>query len=151
MEAAQDKARAVAHYTEQAALAAALDCSKVLVGATLWPYIIRLTYVAKSGNIRTDTHVVQGTIHNTPDGLDLLPEGAEEWVIGIMPASKLIDLEVNRRPQYKRHYEAYLMWRKAKSKGMAVSDMRPWKDYDPVFIDENVQRWLQPVGRYCGD
>lgn len=151
MEAAPDKSRAVAHYTEQAALAAALDCSKVLTGATLWPYIVRLTYVAKEGNIRTDTHVVEASIHNPPDGLDLLPDDAETPVIGIFPAANLIDMEIVRRPTYVRSYEVYLMWRKAKSKGMKVCDMKPWKDYDPVHIDESVRIWVNPFVRYCGD
>lgn len=56
MNPAADKARAVAHYTEQAALAAALNLSRTLENATLWPWVLKLTYTLAGGQV-TSTHM----------------------------------------------------------------------------------------------
>lgn len=134
MNPAVDKARAVAHYTEQAALA-------------VW--VLRLTYTLKGGQV-TSTHIIESGVRQPPNELEYLPAGAEQVTADVFPASRFDDMPVASRPRYAPQYRAFLLWRAAKAIGKRPEDMRPWVDYDPCGKDDRVQSWLRP-GRFLGD
>jgi len=149
METQPDKSRAVAHYTHQAALAAALSAAKTLQHATLWPWVITLRFTLDGAQM-TSTHIVQSTVGNPPDELQFLPAGAEDVFADVFPASRFDDMPLEVRPRYASQYRAFLMWRAAKAIGRPVADMRPWVDFDPIGKHERVESWLRP-GRKLGD
>lgn len=149
MSPAVDKSRAVEHYTHQAALAAALTLSRTLENATLWPWVLRLTYTYQGGQV-TSTHIVESAVRQPPNELDYLPAGAEAVTADVFPASRFDDMPVASRPRYAPQYRAFLLWRAAKAIGKRPEDMRAWVDYDPVGKDDRVQSWLRP-GRFLGD
>lgn len=66
---------------------------------------------------------------------------------GFMPAAI--------RPLYRAAYQAYWLWVRASDKGVAVNDMRPHIDFDPIQLDEDTERWVKPADqcgpRFCGD
>ena len=149
MQQTDTKSRAVEHYTHQAALAKALELSRALENATLWPWVITLRYTF-DGQRQQSVHIVQSTAGNPPDELQLVPDGAENVGADVFPASRFDDMALATRTNYAPQYRAFLMWRAAKAIGRTVADMRPWVDFDPIGNDERVQSWLRP-GRYLGD
>ena len=149
MQQTDTKARAVAHYTHQAALAKALELSRALDNATLWPWVITLRYTL-NGERQQSVHIVQSTAGNPPDELQFVPDGAENVGADVFPASRFDDMDLAVRTNYAPQYRAFLMWRAAKAIGKRPEDMRPWVDFDPIGNDERVQSWLRP-GRYLGD
>lgn len=149
MSPAADKSRAVEHYTREAALAKALELSRTLENATLWPWVLKLTYTLHGGQV-TSTHIVESVIAQPPNELEFLPDGAEAVTADVFPASRFDDMPLPTRARYAPQYRAFLLWRAAKAIGKQVADMRPWVDYDPVGKDERVQSWLRP-GRRLGD
>lgn len=144
-----EKARAVEHYTEQAALAAALALGRKLENATLWPWVLKLTYTLHGGQV-TSTHIVESAVSQPPNELEFLPDGAESVTADVFPASRFDAMSLATRPRYAPQYRAFLLWRAAKAIGKQPCDMRPWVDYDPCGKDERVQSWLRP-GRHLGD
>lgn len=157
MEAAPDKARAAVHYPALAALARSLtmqavEQAKVVQSATIWPWVITIRKVDAQGKAEAvRVWVEQAPAGSYPDPFKMLPEGVDEFTVDMLPASRFDDMAEHVRPRYVVHYKAYLRWRAARALGKTVADMQCWKDYDPVGEDERVQRWLQPIGRYCGD
>lgn len=149
MSPAVDKARAVEHYTREAALAAALTLSRTLENATLWPWVLKLTYTLHGGQV-TSTHIVESAVRQPPNELEYLPAGAEQVTADVFPASRFDDMPLPTRARYAPQYRAFLLWRKAKAMGRSVNDMRPWSDFDPVAHDERVTRWIRPTA-FAGD
>jgi len=149
MNPAADKARAVAHYTEQAALAAALNLSRTLENATLWPWVLKLTYTLAGGQV-TSTHIVESAVRQPPNELEYLPAGAEQVTADVFPASRFDDMPLEVRPRYAPQYRAFLLWRAAKAIGKKPEDMRPWVDYDVVHLDDRVTRWTR-ADCFAGD
>jgi len=149
MNPAVDKARAVAHYTREAALAKALELSRSLENVTLWPWVLKLTYTLAGGQV-TSTHIVESAVRQPPNELEYLPAGAEQVTADVFPASGFDDMPLASRPRYAPQYRAFLLWRAAKAIGKKPEDMRPWVDYHPVGKDDRVQSWLRP-GRFLGD
>lgn len=149
MSPAVDKSRAVEHYTHQAALAAALTLSRTLENATLWPWVLKLTYTLAGGQV-TSTHIVESSVRQPPNELEYLPAGAEAVTADVFPASRFDDMPLPTRARYAPQYRAFLLWRAAKAIGKRPEDMRAWVDYCPVGKDDRVQSWLRP-GRFIGD
>ena len=145
----QDKSRAVEHYTREAALVAALTLSRTLENATLWPWVLKLTYTLAGGQV-TSTHIVESSVRQPPNELEYLPAGAEAVTADVFPASRFDDMPLPTRARYAPQYRAFLLWRAAKAIGKRPEDMRAWVDYDPVGKDDRVQSWLRP-GRFLGD
>jgi hypothetical protein len=106
-------------------------------------WIVTLTYVCADQNRLRPvkvTHVINSCA--APDDLiDLLPDTAEILRSDVFPASKFGSMDESTRYRYKQQYGAYLMWLKACALEMPVGDLRAWTHYDPIFINEQVQRW----------
>ena len=69
----------------------------------------------------------------------------------VFPAIRFDDFAENTRLRYRAQYRAFLMWRKARAADKSPAALVPWVDYDPIAIDETVERWVRPAGRYAGD
>jgi hypothetical protein len=73
----------------------------------------------------------------------------------IFPAQHFDDMNVDARGRYKAEYRAYLLWRQAHAAGLIPADMQPWAEgpsgYDPIAMDERVERWARPGVRFTGD
>lgn len=149
MGAAADKSRAVAHYEALAVQAQALALSRTIERATVWPWVITLRYTL-DGQRQQSVHIVQSAAVSPPDELQFVPDGAENLVADVFPASRFDDMALPTRPNYVQQYRAFLMWRAAHAIGRKPDDMRPWVDYDPIGKDERVSNWLRP-GRDLGD
>jgi hypothetical protein len=118
---------------------------------TLWPWVIKLTYLTASGCTETSTTILQSTAADAPQPEALLPHGAELLRSDVFPATRFENMRADVRDRYKPQYRAFVMWRKARAADKSQAEMQPWVDYDPIAIDESVERWARPVGRYCGD
>ena len=157
MESKTSKADAVLHYSTQAALAKTLAeqaaaMHTVIDRAASLPYVITIRAPdADNAWHCVAMQVVESAPGAIPDPLQLVPPGVDEFSVDMLPASRFEGMPVAIRQRYATQYRAYLMWRKARAIGKALKDMKPWVDHDPIDDDERVQRWLKPIGRYCGD
>ena len=81
----------------------------------------------------------------------MVPDGSTLDGYSVFMAERFQTMPVNARKPWKPHRRAWLMWIRAKDLGMQVSDMQPWLHYDPVQIDEDVERWVHGPGvRFAG-
>ena len=65
------------------------------------------------------------------------------------PMTRTMTADERRRRAWA--YETWLKWLRARELGKTIAGLRPWHDYDPIFIDERVQRWINPGVRCAGD
>lgn len=139
-----------------------LAVARALERCTFYPWIVQVAYrervaypdgstVTEFPRYRERIEVVQATLLDPPDELQFVPEGAEFLRADVFPATRFDDMTPLVRANYKRHYRAFLMWRKAHALGKPVAQLQPWTDYDPVLVDENCERWACPGVRYAGD
>jgi hypothetical protein len=127
-----------------------IPAQSVVAAATYVVWVVELTYL--QDDVQRSTIVVdRAPLSARPQTEELLPAGAELLRAESMPVCRLRDLPVDRRHNYRRHYRAFLMWNRAQDNGMRSDDMVPHVDYDPIAIDEDLQRWVRPLNRYCGD
>lgn len=140
-------------------VATAAQSADILARCTLYPWIVTVHYVrhewrrdgGRAPIFEQRIAVVQGTLADMPDAAAFMPDGAEFHKADVFPAPRFDDMKPEQRQRYRAQYRAFLMWRKAHAFGKTVEQLQPWTDYDPVLIDESVERWAKPFGRYCGD
>lgn len=120
----------------------AIEAGAIIDRATAWPWIIELGYSV--GGVHTRTiQVLLSTVVERPPCEDLLPAGAELGRSVVFPATRFEDMaDTTMRRNHRQHYEAFLMWRKARECGKPLIELEPWADFDPVAIDEAVRRWV---------
>lgn len=129
----------------------AANAGSILAKCTVYPWLVTVTYRTPEGVTRLDRQVIEALMSEAPDPLAFVPDGCEFMRADVFPATRFDDMNDAGRARYRPEYRAYLMWRKAKALGKAVGELVPWVDVDPVLIDENAERWVKPVGRYCGE
>lgn len=116
--------------------------ARALEKATLWPFVVTVTY-RQAGQVSTLRTVVQRAASNPPHGDDVLPADAEFMRADVLPAMRFADMAVGLRSRYAAEYKAFLMWRKGRAIGKSVDALVPWVEYDPVMIDAEVYRWTR--------
>lgn len=131
--------------------AVAANAGAVLARCTVYPWMVVVTYRDAAGNVAMVRQVVEGLLSEPPCATGYVPEGGELMRADIFPATRFEDMNDTGRARYRPEYRAFLMWRKAKALGKAVAQMVPWTEYDPILIDETVERWVKPACRYAGD
>lgn len=129
----------------------AASAGDILANCTIYPWVIIVRYVDSQGRLQIVRHIVESSLVNEPIGADLVPDGALQPHVHTFPATFFDDMSTEGRIRYRQEYKAFLMWRRAKALGKAVADLAPWADFDPIHIDESVERWVKPVGRCAGD
>lgn len=108
--------------------------------ATPLPYVVAATF--SIGNQRCLTVAVEWAANSL--GLaaeDLVPEGAQLLRGEVFPAARLADMALSQRKQYRPHYSAYLLDRRARQLGVERADLRPWVDFDPIATEASVNAW----------
>ena len=129
----------------------AASAGAILANCTIYPWMVSVRYAEPGGRVQVARHVIEGLLHSPPDGVPLTPDGCECLSVVTFPATHFDDMPLEMRQRFRAEYKTYLMWRKAKAFSKPVAELVPWKDYDPVHIDESVERWVKPFGRYAGD
>lgn len=112
--------------------------------ATLWPFVVTVTY-RQGGQVSMQRTVVQRAASNPPQGEDVLPADAEFMRADVLPAIRFADMAPGLRSRYAVEYRTFLLWRKAQALGKSAEALVSWTDYDPVSIDAAVYRWA------CGE
>lgn len=140
MQTQPDKAKAVAHYTHQATLAAALKCAEVVQNSMLHPYIVEVIYRDSAGEPKTVHKVVES--NKAPTGHEDVPDDALH-ILGcsVLPVAHLLDLPVSVRQPYRRDYALWKRW----------SWTRAGREINVIDLDEQVHRWVHPFGNWAGD
>jgi hypothetical protein len=134
------------------ALRPAIDAGAIIERATLWPWIVDACWSRTQGIGQRSVSVVQAPMHQPPQAEDHIPADAQLLRADVFPATRFDDMTPTVRVVYRSQYSAFLMWRKAHALGKTVAELQPWTDYDPVTVDEAVQRWINPsVVRFSGD
>lgn len=160
------QAKALAHYGAMAREAAQLSDGRqmesildafsplanaaTLAACTLWPWVIDLAYTIDGKATRT-IRIVQSTMAASPAAEDILPANGELLRCDVFPATRFDDMAYGIRPRYRPHYQAFLMWRRAHAMGKTTDQLRPWDDFDPVYLEESVLRWSIDGARFAGD
>jgi hypothetical protein len=140
----------------------ALDCalglidphrvSSIIARATIEPvvYVVTTFYRAgKSAYRRVD--VLQGSREEAPIAEHLLKSGEVFLRSFIQRADSLEAMPADQRQTYREQYRELLTWRSCQNHGVERAEAHPWEDYDPISVDEEVQRWMHPGVRYAGD
>jgi hypothetical protein len=127
------------------------DAARALARATVYPFIVRAYAEKADGTCELFAEVIERPLHHAPIGHDVIPKDAKLLWASIYPASRFDDMNRGQRESHRGDYHMYLMWRRAKAIGKAREDLVPWVDYDAVMIENEVLRWMNPVGRYWGD
>lgn len=123
----------------------------LVASLTQYPWIIEMTYRLPGQEPQRAIEIRMSTLAEMPHPADILPPEAELLHCDVFVATRFDDMPESVRQGYKAHYRAFRMWRKARALGKEVSAMQPHIDYDPIAIDEAVERWATPFGRYAGD
>lgn len=123
----------------------------ILERCTVYPWVVAVGYHITPGVHQLGINITERRMSDAPDPLGYLPTGAELNRYEVFPAARFDDMPANTRFKWKPHYRAYLMWRKAKAIGKQAAELQSWTDYDPVLIDESVQRWAAPGVRFTGE
>jgi hypothetical protein len=132
-------------------LASLANQAAILEKCTVYPWVVAVGYHFTPGVHHLGLHITERRMSDAPDPLGFLPAGAELNRAEVLPAARLDDMPARGRERYKPHYRAYLMWRKAKAIGKQPVELQSWADYDPVLIEEDVQRWAAPGVRFGGE
>ena len=87
-----------------------------------------------------------------PDATTLVPKDGELLSALVMPLQSLLDMDLQRRPNHKQLYRAYLLHKVGKAKGKPASELVR-DDYDPVSIDNDMHAWVKGGSHrvYWGD
>ena len=138
------------------ALLPALAAGAVIAAKyTIWPWVVTVNYTLRDSKGKSYPEqrivVVMAPMSAAPDALDLMPDGATFLRADVFPATRFEDMGPDARMRYKEQYRAFLMHRKARAFGMEPDQMVPWEHYDPVMIDETVQRWAKQLGYWAVD
>ena len=120
-----------------------------------YPYVVSVTYqLPADAATRQSVQIIERMGDDRPIAHDALPAGTGEdaEVIGgyVCTVDDLLATKVEHRQGKRAEYKAFLMWLASRRCGKPVAEMRGWKDFDPIDIDERLESWLRP-GRYCGD
>ena len=119
--------------------------------ATLYPYAVRVKYqLPADAAVREACAVMEAMGDDRPDGMSLVPDGAEILMASVMPLDDLVVMRQERRSAHVGEYRAYRMWLVSRRVKKPAAELRGFVDYDPIVEDDAVQSWLRP-GRYCGD
>jgi hypothetical protein len=132
-------------------LAGLANQAQILERATAHPWVVAVGYSFTPGVYQLGINIVERRMSDAPDPLGYLPAGAELNRYEVFPAARFDDMPASSRYKWKPHYRAYLMWRKAKAIGKQPAELQSWAEYDPVQIDEDVQRWASPGMRFGGE
>jgi hypothetical protein len=127
------------------------DAARALERATVRPFIVHAYVDKEDGTGELYAEVIERPLHNAPIAEDVIPKGALLRWASIYPAARFDDMTLEQRESHRADYHMYLMWRRAKAIGKAREHLVPWVDYDAVMIENEVLRWMNPVGRYWGD
>lgn len=96
--------------------------------------------------IREEHAVMVCPAGQRPDATTLVPKDGELLSALVMPLQSLLDMDLQRRPNHKQLYRAYLLHKA--SKGKPVAELVAWKDYDPNSIDDAAYAWSKGGGSY---
>lgn len=123
----------------------------LLARLTTYPWVVELRLLTNGRQERT-IKIVQCPTGTSPEPEDMVPDGSTLNGYSVFMAERFQTIPVLARGQWKPHRREWLMWIRAKDLGMQASDMQPWLHYDPVQIDEDVERWAHgPNVRFAGD
>lgn len=127
--------------------------ASIIDRATVWPWVVHVIWQREGEAIGQHAlQIVQRSMFDPPVEFDAgVPDGAVVLRSEIYPCTRFDDMTPTVRRVHTNHYREYLMWRRAHALGKKREQLDPWKDYDPIMIDESVQRWLQPGVRFAGD
>ena len=124
---------------------------QVIRNATVYPYSVRVRYqLPADAAVREACAVMEAMGDDRPDGMSLVPDGAEILMASVMPLDDLMAMRQERRSAHVGEYRAYRMWLVSRRVKKPAAELRGFVDYDPIVEDDAVQNWLRP-GRYCGD
>lgn len=123
----------------------------ILDKCTVYPFAVFIGYRSATGVAVDSWRIVMAHSAGDIDEVSFVPPGCELMRTELMPVERLHALPVSQRGRYRAAFVAYWMWRRSRSIDKPLADMKPHTDYDPILMDEEVRRWVQPVGRYCGD
>jgi len=135
-----EQSAALTHYAEQAAQA-----------AVPIQWIVCALFERPGGDLGELLTVIEATARPEAEPLVEAADGKRVMHAEIFPADRLLAMPVDIRPRYRKHFEYLQMWRRAQQRGVQIAALRPWFDYDPVFLHEQVQSWLHPGVRWTGD
>jgi hypothetical protein len=134
------------------------NAASALARSTLYPFVVSVRYqhtVTADGatypRVVFDSRVIEAPLTEQPTGDELVPDGAKLLWKRVICGAQFDDMSRQQRSDHAPEYRQILMWRKAKAVGKARDAMVPWTDYDPVGMDETLERWLNPGVRYAGD
>ena len=134
----------------------------ILASVTLVPWVLRAWAneqrpITGGGSFARSVLVlhtiVQAPMTQPPEIDDHLPEGAVPVRSMVYPVQQVLDTPPGaRRGLPSDDYRLHLLWRKARALGKQRRELDPWVDYDPILIDESVERWVhEGRSRYAGD
>lgn len=111
-----------------------------------------ITYETSRGAIETLCKCVEGAPGRVLLAEDILAGHDAVRVVkaSMFPAHQLLDIPLHDRPAFSWAFSTWLRYAACKVRGVAIEDARPWVDYCPITIDEQLHNWLRP-GRFVGD
>lgn len=122
-----------------------------LAQLTAWPWVVELVYLKPDGTHERNIVVAESPLAQHPDSDALVPDDCELLRSVAIPGSRFNDMAGHVRQSHKAHYRALLFWKLAKARGVSVKDLQASNDYDPIALDEGVERWAKPGCRFAGD
>jgi hypothetical protein len=123
------------------AFKAVVGANRVFTSQVQWVWIVEATFRKIDDTIARGIYVTEAPLDQRPDADSLIPEGAELMRDVSFPASQFVDMTQAGRDRHRPHYRAYLMFVVAKARGKALDALKPWDDYDPISIDDQVTAW----------
>ena len=142
-------------------LTLARRASDVINSCTVWPWVVSVAYqtMVNYGHGQHEalprfterTVILQRPMGDAPDGLDLVPVDGQFIRARIYPATRFEDMPASIRARHKGDYMAFLKWKASMVRGKDQEALEPWADYDPIQLDETVERWAKPGVRFAGD
>lgn len=119
---------------------------------TLYPWIADVTVTSRNGGSSARIIEVAMLPSGTrPEPEDYCMEGESVLRADVFPAERFHDMPAETRQRYKQHRRVYLLSCKARDLKLDVRNLRPWVDYDPIYIHEETERWASPGVRFSGD
>ena len=102
--------------------------------------------------VREEHAVMTCPAGQRPDATAIVPKDSEFLSALVMPLQSLLDMDLQRRPNHKQLYRAYLLHKVGKAKGKPASELVR-DDYDPVSIDNDMHAWVKGGSHrvYWGD
>jgi len=129
---------AIFEQLDPARMAAAIE------RATVYPYVVTALWRNADSSIGGTREVLQRGRHEAPTAEAVLPVGAVFLSGKVTPAEAFDSMEtLFEREQHRAEYGTFRLWRTLHAAGKSVDSAVPWVDYDPVYVDECVRRWMR--------